>query len=82
MQAMPSLHGRRAIVSGANGGIGFHTALELALWHARPTRSGMAPEEDARRGRRRRAVATLRNADGRAIRLLPVTARLAIPESS
>ncbi len=27
---MPSLHGRRAVVTGANGGIGFFTALELS----------------------------------------------------
>jgi NAD(P)-dependent dehydrogenase (short-subunit alcohol dehydrogenase family) len=29
-RAMPSLDGRRAIVTGANSGIGYHTALELA----------------------------------------------------
>ena len=27
---IPDLQGRRAIVTGANSGIGFHTALELA----------------------------------------------------
>lgn len=34
---LPDLHGRRAIVTGANSGIGYHTALELARHGAEVT---------------------------------------------
>ncbi|WP_174291126.1 oxidoreductase [Sphingomonas bacterium] len=53
--AIPSLIGRRAIVTGANSGIGWHTALELARAGAEvvlPARSATKGDEAAARIRR------------------------------
>ncbi len=41
---MPSLQGRRAVVTGANSGIGYHTALELARHGAEVTLAVRTPE--------------------------------------
>ena len=48
---MPDQHGRTALVTGANSGIGFHVAAEL-----RPGRARAAGQPDADRGRAARAA--------------------------
>jgi len=45
---LPSLSGRRAVVTGANSGIGYHTALELARHGAEVTLAVRTPEKGER----------------------------------